>query len=753
MPYLTRRFFLLLLSILLGLTPFAASIAFAQTPNAPRRLTFDGRSTPLRWDAAGLWFIRQGDVRHDGAQSRVAQELWRIAPTTRNAERILSDTLTSQPTRVSDARLRILNVETTEPELWLFSDDGRPVRRLLKGDGEYFGNVSFAPDSKHFVFTRMPLGSETFNHGAIWLGDVNGATPMPFITEAAFPVWSPDGNELAFSHEGDVYVTDAKASITPWPRTPSTPNRVGGVVASQALTAPATIRVLHTQANHDYANCRPVTLTVGDVMTIPFETYVSYVVPTEVGAVASHPERLKTQAVAARTYAWRKILDRAAQPYDVTDWTDTQAMCESRENALSTAAVTATLGQYIAYNGNMIVALYSAENSSPTRKNYFGGDAPYLEAVDDPVSFGYARNGHGIGLSQNGAQRWATQYGWNYIQILTHYYTGVTIEGPTNFGSLNRPWQNFYVMSNRARITGNASNTNTLSIFASGDGLSGTLIASDTLATSLDLASLPDQSLGAFVISATLSNTQVSTLTLGIDRAPPTGAMTLPIATTTPTITITFNVSDSGPSGFAGYGLSNGWIWEGETQYTLTVGSVVSDATALNGVALYGQAGITNGVWFGPYTYDLPVGQAYRAYFRLKTNNITTTNRLAVLDVVPDATTPIGLKHVYGADFRAVNQYQEFSVDFNYVVSASNGIEFRVALDGNADLWLDRILIATYPISAPLTTTWTLRSNVITQTVIAKFSDVAGNVSDDVTGTVVFVDPLTNKTYLPLVIR
>jgi hypothetical protein len=50
-------------------------------------------------------------------------------------------------------------------------------------------------------------------------------------------------------------------------------------------------------------------------------------------------------------------------------------------------------------------------------------------------------------------------------------------------------------------------------------------------------------------------------------------------------------------------------------------------------------------------------------------------------------------------------------------------------------------------------TTWTLRSNVITQTVIAKFSDVAGNVSDDVRGTVVLIDTLTNKTYLPLVIR
>jgi hypothetical protein len=745
------RSFFFLLAILLGLTPFLAPVAFAQTPNPPRRLTFDSRAIPVRWDQAGLWFMRQGDVIHDDTQTHLAQELWHVAPTTGNAERSSVDTPTSQPAHTADPRIRILNGDTPEPELWLFGDDGRPVRRLLKGDGEYFGAIVFAPNNKHFVFTRMPLGSETFNHNSLWLGNGDGTTPTMLIAAASFPVWSPDGNELAFAHAGDVYVVDASSPVTAWTRAmPSNP-RASEMNASQALTTPATIRVLHTQANHDFANCRPITLTVGNVLTIPFETYISWVVPTEVGALSSHPERLKTQAVAARTYAWRKILDNAAQPYDVTDWTDTQAMCDFRQHPNSDAAVNATAGQYIAYNGAVIVALYSAENGDPTLSNAFLSSYPYLRAIDDPVSFARPRNGHGQGMSQNGAQRWATQYGWNYIQILTHYYTGVTLEGPTNFGSLNRPWQNFYVTSNHARITGNVSNTSTLNIFASGAGLTSTLIASNTLATSLDLSALPEQPLGAFVISATLSNTQVSTLTLGIDRVPPTGTMTLPITTSTTALTITFNVGDSGPSGFAGYGLSNDWIWEGESQYRFG-SAVVSDTAALNGNALFGANGASD-IWYGPYTYALPVSQTYRAYFRLKTDNITTTKRLAVLDIVPDATSPIGLKYVYGTDFRAANQYQEFSVDFNYSVTTTTGVEFRVALDGNADVWLDRILIATYPISAPLTTIWTLRPNVITHTVIAKFSDVAGNVSDDVTSTVVFVDPLTNQVYLPLVIR
>lgn len=36
-------------------------------------------------------------------------------------------------------------------------------------------------------------------------------------------------------------------------------------------------------------------------------------------------------------------------------------------------------------------------------------------------------HGHGVGMSQHGAQAMA-QEGYDYKQILTHYYTGTTIE-------------------------------------------------------------------------------------------------------------------------------------------------------------------------------------------------------------------------------------------------------------------------------------------------------------------------------------
>src|SRR5206468_6864937 len=87
-----------------------------------------------------------------------------------------------------------------------------------------------------------------------------------------------------------------------------------------------------------------------------------------------------------------------------------------------------------------------------------------------------------------------------------------------------------------------------------------------------------------------------------------------------------------------------------------------------------------------------------------------TTSQLAKLDVVGNGLTPIGIKRVYATDFRAANRYQEFAVDFNHVQSPTMGLEFRVDSEGAlpADLYLDRVLVATYPVTTPLTVQWPL---------------------------------------------
>ncbi len=50
-----------------------------------------------------------------------------------------------------------------------------------------------------------------------------------------------------------------------------------------------------------------------------------------------------------------------------------------------------------------------------------------FEKTNDEITFTMKGYGHGVGLSQVGAQEMAKQ-GKNYIEILTHYYTGTTVE-------------------------------------------------------------------------------------------------------------------------------------------------------------------------------------------------------------------------------------------------------------------------------------------------------------------------------------
>ena len=53
-------------------------------------------------------------------------------------------------------------------------------------------------------------------------------------------------------------------------------------------------------------------------------------------------------------------------------------------------------------------------------------DISYDEATDSftITTYGY---GHGVGLSQNGANALATYWGWDYKQILEFYYTGTEV--------------------------------------------------------------------------------------------------------------------------------------------------------------------------------------------------------------------------------------------------------------------------------------------------------------------------------------
>ncbi len=648
--------------------------------------------------------------------------------------------------------------------LWLVdvAGVGDPVQ-LVRRSMATFSPPSWSPDGRTLAFSIQPWGAETAAAADVWLveADDPGSERLLFQNdlEESNPAWSPDGRYLAFERAGNVWLFDLAreptlSESTPVPDACSLPP-ARAPLAQQ--TPPETIRVIHREENVHRD------LPPGQIDEIPFEEYVKRCVPVEV--YASWPmETLKTQAMAARTYAWYYTLVRAGEDWHVSDWTDYQVMGrDDQRHSRSDEAVDATRGQYVAYDGDVIKAFYSAENSSPTR-GATGYD--YIQPVDDPVSFGRARRGHGWGVSQLGAYRWAAWHGWGYQQILAHYYTGVTIElpatgGPLPLGGLTLPWSDHFVNGNRMYLAANASDelgdVRAVGFYAVPNAvpnavphaLTDTLIATDTVGsdgwgTVWDVSALTDTASTGITLALRVVDSaghvqrETQGVRVGLDRRPPTAIWVVAddVYPETVTVTLALSATDLAPgSGVQSVVLGDGdWIWEGEHLFhQIGSGAVITDADALNGLAWQGRAGEHDpGAWYGPYTTALPPGQAYRAYFRLKSGDAMTTARVATLDVVDDGGAQLlGLRHLRGTDFRTAGVYQEFPVDFDYDEAGAMGLEFRVDFPATADLALDRVLVVAYPVDFAPSAQWRLPPEEGRYPIIVKFVDGAGNVSDD----------------------
>ena len=122
------------------------------------------------------------------------------------------------------------------------------------------------------------------------------------------------------------------------------------------------------------------------VNDVGLEQYLAGVVPREMPA-AWHPEALKAQAVAARSYALaHRITGKAFDLY--ADVRSQVYGGVKAEDARSTAAIDATVGQVLLYEGRIADTLFHSTSGGRTiaAAEVFGKDVPYLVAVDDPHS-------------------------------------------------------------------------------------------------------------------------------------------------------------------------------------------------------------------------------------------------------------------------------------------------------------------------------------------------------------------------------
>lgn len=159
------------------------------------------------------------------------------------------------------------------------------------------------------------------------------------------------------------------------------------------------------------------------INNVPLEDYIKGVVPSEMPS-SWELEAHKAQAIAARSYALANLGKRARYGYDLKDTPEDQAYGgASKETAGTNYAVDQTKGIVLTYNMKVITAYYSASAGGQTTAGGWGANLPYLRSVpsfDDNIK----KNGHGVGMSQHGANNLAKQ-GYNAYQILQYFYKDV----------------------------------------------------------------------------------------------------------------------------------------------------------------------------------------------------------------------------------------------------------------------------------------------------------------------------------------
>ena len=158
---------------------------------------------------------------------------------------------------------------------------------------------------------------------------------------------------------------------------------------------------------------------------LPIERYLLGVVPSEMPS-SWNIEAHKAQAIAARSYAVANTNKRGSRGYDLLDTPMDQAYGgASAETKQTNKAVVDTKGIVLTYKGKVIPAYYHSSSGGKTVSSgaVWASDAPYLKSVKS-FDDGIKKNGHGVGMSQHGANNLANK-GYSAYDILKYFYSDI----------------------------------------------------------------------------------------------------------------------------------------------------------------------------------------------------------------------------------------------------------------------------------------------------------------------------------------
>lgn len=153
---------------------------------------------------------------------------------------------------------------------------------------------------------------------------------------------------------------------------------------------------------------------------IPLEQYLKGVVPSEMPSKWNQ-EALKAQAIAARSYAVATSAagKHSSKGFDLVDTTIDQAYGgASAEKATTNKAVTDTKGIILVQDKKVLPTYYHASSGGQTK--VWDSGSSFLKSVPS-FDGNKKKNGHGVGMSQHGANNLAAK-GYSAYQILSYFY-------------------------------------------------------------------------------------------------------------------------------------------------------------------------------------------------------------------------------------------------------------------------------------------------------------------------------------------
>ncbi len=187
---------------------------------------------------------------------------------------------------------------------------------------------------------------------------------------------------------------------------------------------------------------------------VGLEEYLYGVVPREISP--SWPEHaLKTQAIAARTYALYHMIKREKELYDVFSTTSSQVYGgKDVEHRATKEAIDATKGLIVSYGGRIALTLYHANSGGITERvaEVWGSDIPYLASVPDEFSVGKPGSSWKKKLSVEDIQQRLQEYGLPVTRVMMIEPVERAESGRIKKLEIQQPEGSFYLSGNSFRL-------------------------------------------------------------------------------------------------------------------------------------------------------------------------------------------------------------------------------------------------------------------------------------------------------------